>query len=870
MSEMSFFAKSIMEQKYAHELEDGRKETWSEIADRVSHHVLKALNIRKNYIDDVKEIIEKRQFMPGGRYLYAVGRPYHQVQNCLLLRAEDSREGWADLLQKSSMALMTGAGIGVDYSHIRPEGKPVRKTGGVATGPLALMQMLNECGRGIMQGGSRRCLPDDTMVTMSDYTEKRIADIKIDDEVLTRFGAKKVTNVFDQGYQPVIKIETELGSIRTTGNHKLLTSTRSRTKTFYSPTSALNLDCKLYKVLVPTYTGGNDIDLGYAYVLGFYLGDGCSHSSGRTNEVTFQVDKPKYNQKQVNKICNTLNEMGYKTAVRKGHGECTEIRCQSIDAYNYFVEFKKPNTPFSIPENILNASLESRRAFMAGWFDADGYLGKAGFKLANTHESVRKEAKDFLEKLGFYITESGIELRLSSYQKQYFIESIGKYMFKKTRFGVHKSTSEIPVNIISISKEIAQVHTFDIEVEDVHEFIADGFVSHNSAIWAGLNWKHADAHKFVAMKNWIPEVRSLKDKDFNFPATMDGTNISIQLDDEFFKAFGNEKSPLHSQAQSIYWAVVRQMLKTAEPGFSVDVGVNSGETLRNACTEVTSNDDSDICNLGSINLARINSLEEMKKVTELATLFLLAGTVYSHVPYSKVDEVRTRNRRLGLGLMGLHEWLLVRGKKYESDPELQKYLEIYATSTAIAKTYADKYDLSAPVKTRAIAPTGTIGIVAETTTGIEPIFCVAYKRRYKKGSDMNAFQYVIDPTAKKLIDKGVNSDHIEDAYVLADDIERRISFQAWVQEYVDHSISSTLNIPSWGSEKNNDNTVQSFGNMLIKHLPKLRGITCYPDGARGGQPLTPVRYLTAAKHVGEVFYESADVCDITRAGSCGS
>lgn len=547
MHEMSPFAKTIFEQKYAHDLEEGRKETWDETADRVSFNVMKALGIRKNYIDEVKEIISKKQFIPGGRYLYASGRPFHQVQNCLLLRAEDSREGWADLMQKSTMALMTGAGIGVDYSQIRPEGKIIRKTGGVATGPIALMQMLNEAGRGVMQGGSRR-----------------------------------------------------------------------------------------------------------------------------------------------------------------------------------------------------------------------------------------------------------------------------------------------------------------------------------SAIWAGLNWKHADAHKFVTMKNWIPEVRSLKDKDFNFPATMDGTNISIQLDDEFFKAYHNEKHPHHTQAQSIYWAVVRQMLKTAEPGFSVDVGENAGETLRNACTEVCSSDDSDICNLGSINMANIGSLSEMKKVTELATLFLLAGTVYSHVPYAKVDEVRTKNRRLGLGLMGLHEWLMVRGMKYGPDPVLQEYLEIYATSTDIAARYAAKYDISAPVKTRAIAPTGTIGIVAETTTGIEPIFCVAYKRRYKKGSDMNAFQYVVDPTAKKLIDKGVNPEHIEDAYVLADDVERRIGFQAWVQKYVDHSISSTINLPSWGSEKNNDNTVRDFGNMLINYLPSLRGITCYPDGARGGQPLTPVRYLTASKHIGEVFYESADICEISKAGSCGS
>jgi ribonucleoside-diphosphate reductase alpha chain len=543
---MSSFARTIMQQKYAHTKSDDTKETWEEIANRVARVVLKSVNAPRAQVEATIKLIAERKFIPGGRYLYAAGRPFHQVQNCLLLRAEDSREGWADLMQKATMALMTGAGIGIDYSSIRAEGKPIRKTGGFATGPLALMQMVNEAGRGIMQGGARR-----------------------------------------------------------------------------------------------------------------------------------------------------------------------------------------------------------------------------------------------------------------------------------------------------------------------------------SAIWAGLNWAHPDAQKFVTLKNWIQEVRDLKTRDFNFPATMDGTNVSIQLDDEFFKAYHNERHRLHGHAHSVYWATVKQMVKTAEPGFSVDCGVATGETLRNACCEITSHDDSDICNLGSINMANIASLEEMKTATELGTAFLLAGTIYSDVPYAKVDAIRTKNRRLGLGLMGLHEWMLLRGQKYGPSDELAKYMEIYATSTEVAAQYADKWEISHPVKTRAIAPTGTIGIVAETTTGTEPVFCVALKRRYLKGSTWN-YQYIVDPTAKRLIDAGVNPDSIEDAYTLAEDVERRISFQAWLQKYVDHAISSTINLPAWGSEFNNDGTVQKFGRLLIKYLPSLRGITCYPDGARGGQPLTPVSYRTAIKHVGEVFIESTDVCDLTRGGSCGA
>jgi ribonucleoside-diphosphate reductase alpha chain len=539
---MSEFALGTMKRKYSH----GGHEAWEQIAYRVTLHVLSAVNveIHSEFAQKIYHAIRQRKFIPGGRYLYAAGRSLHQVQNCVLLRAQDTREGWAELQWKNGMALMTGAGVGTNYSALREEGAKISRTGGTASGPLSLMNAVNEFGRNVQQGGSRR-----------------------------------------------------------------------------------------------------------------------------------------------------------------------------------------------------------------------------------------------------------------------------------------------------------------------------------SALWAGLSWRHPDVLKFARMKNWIPEVKALKDKDYNFPATMDGTNISIDLDDEFFVAYSTSLHPMHSHAQEIYWLVIRQMLETAEPGFSVNVGDNAGEDLRNACTEVSSHDDSDICNIGSLNMARINSLEEMCELTELATAFLVAGSVYSDIPYDAIGKTRERNRRLGLGLMGLHEWLLKRGKAYAPDADLAQYLDIYADSTRIAHTYCRKWNLSLSVKTRAIAPTGTIGIVGETTTGIEPVFCVAFKRRYLDGQTWK-FQYVVDPTAKRLIDSGIAPESIEDAYSIKP--EARVRFQAWLQGYVDHGISSTINLPAWGSPENNEGRVTEFGNMLMEHLPSLRGITAYPDGARGGQPLSPVQYSLAAANPGQVFVEAQDICDLTRGGSCGA
>lgn len=128
------FAHGIYKDRYAHEGEE-----WPDTARRVTANVLGALGLTDSS-DEFKRIyrlIANREFVPGGRYLYASGRPFHQTQNCLLLKAEDSREGWAELSYKSEMALMTGAGIGVDYSALREAGAPIRKTGGIASGPVA-------------------------------------------------------------------------------------------------------------------------------------------------------------------------------------------------------------------------------------------------------------------------------------------------------------------------------------------------------------------------------------------------------------------------------------------------------------------------------------------------------------------------------------------------------------------------------------------------------------------------------------------------------------------------------------------------------------------------------------------------------------
>ena len=547
----SKFSEDIFKHKYAHE----GCMTWDDLAKTLVDDVCGDL-LSKDEVGTLTEMVRELKFIPGGRYLYYAGRPNKFFNNCYLLKAEeDSREDWANLSWKSESCLMTGGGIGVDYSIYRPEGSGLSKTGGLSSGPIPKMQMINEIGRRVMQGGSRR-----------------------------------------------------------------------------------------------------------------------------------------------------------------------------------------------------------------------------------------------------------------------------------------------------------------------------------SAIYASLNWQHRDIGAFLASKNWYDmdvgqtgfSIGQVKEQDFNFAAPLDMTNISVNYDTEWLLKYWKT-----GEVGDVFKTNVRQALKTAEPGFSFNFFDKENETLRNACTEVTSADDSDVCNLGSINMGRISSLKEFSEVVELATKFLICGTMKAKLPYEKVYLTREKNRRLGLGLMGMHEWLIKKGQKYEVSDELHQWLSVYkGVSDKVSRETADQFNVTRPVANRAIAPTGSIGILAGTSTGVEPIFAVAYKRRYLKGGNKWHYQYVIDSAAQEIIDLyGVKPDNIESALDLASDYKRRMKFQADVQDYVDMSISSTINLPEWGSKLNNEDTVDDFANTLASYAHRLRGFTVYPDGCRGGQPLSSVSYSEAVDKLGEEFeegLETHDICDITgHGGSCG-
>jgi hypothetical protein len=795
------------------------------------------------------------------------------TSNCLLLRAEDSREGWADLLHKASMALMTGAGIGVVYSDVRPEGAAIHRTGGTATGPLALMQMVNEVGRGVMQGGSRRSAiwaglhwdhPDCMkFVTLKNWSPEVRALKERDYNFPATLDGTNISVILDDAFFQAYHDDQHAQHALAHGIY--WATVRQMLKTAepgFSIDAGPNAGEHLRNAPV---TGDTHVltDTGYREV-GSLIGQPVTVWTGKqwAPNVVF---KETYPAAPVVKVGFTGGrslrcDPAHPFLVERYHGRGKRRTLVGIE--------RVPASQLA-PGDVLHVSLPARtasprdvEAYTLGYTYGDGSFGRGNAEITFCTQGSKACAAAMAG-----------SARVSSVNERDARGFTRMYLRTDHAYWGGRDKGAFPVELYAATA--AEQLSFVAGLFD-----ADG------------NWEPTQ-HRLRLSSNYPAFLRGvarvLEQNGILASVHANGTSTcgqkqtyALSVMGDYLQRFATLVPTVRVKPDTTGWEPDRvSTLKVltvepdgVEPVFCADVRVPEhafmaeGVIISN-CTEVTSHDDSDICNLGSINMARIESLEDMAEAVEVATAFLLAGTVYSHLPYDQVDQVRSRNRRLGLGLMGLHEWLLKRGKRYGPDAELAEYLDVYAGSTRVARRYADQWGLSHPIKTRAIAPTGTIGIVAETTTGVEPIFCVAYKRRYLKGTTVH-YQYVIDPAAKRLIDQGLDPEAIEDAYSLAEDVERRVAFQAWVQQYVDHAISSTINLPHWGSPSNNEGTVQAFGTMLLRYLPGLRGVTCYPDGARGGQPLTPVKYATAIKHVGEVFIEQADVCDLTKGGSCGS
>lgn len=857
---MSKFSDLIFKRTYAI-TED---ETWEQCARRVSKFVADLSKKDNQKLENTfYDVISQKKFIPGGRYLYSAGRKIPQINNCFLLKAEDSREGWANLVSKHIVALSTGGGVGTEYSSIREKGAPISGFGGTASGPVSLMAMVNEVARQVMAGGKRRSAlwaglnwqhPDieefisvkNWSLSIQAFKEKDFnfpapldmtnISVGLDDEFFKR--VKKDKNAWDLYYK-ICKSMCKTGE----------------------PGFAINIEDKSSETL------RNPCQPGWASILtpdglrklnDIKIGDKI-WSESKWTEV---VNKQSSGVKTVYRYRTTAGVF-YGTENHKLISKGVKIEakdCQTVDILsgpNYHdIEIN--------PQDVMD-----------GLVIGDGSVHKASNNLVhlyigeNDQDYFTSEIKDYLQKERKGLNDYAWEVKTTcSYDEVIKLNDRAIperfiYADKHKIAGFLRGLYSANGSVVG-GKRVTLKTTSIILVEQVQQMLsAIGITSYFTTNKSRPN-KFSNGTYIMAESY---DVNIGADRDIFFHKIGFLQNYKIEkLKNTIYELQKATKS------RKLSYDVISVDQLWDEEVFDITVNNTThtywtgGLNVSN-CNEVVSHLDSDICNLGSVNLSKIKDVNELTEVTQIATTFLYLGTHSGWLPHADFAKVREIHRRIGLGLMGIHEFCIREGEKYAPNEKLGSWLKAWKEASENAADYASKTNIASgtpPIALRALAPNGTISIIGETTSSLEPIFCVAYKRRFLDNYGKWKYNYVIDPTAERLIKEGVKPENIEDAYSLSHDIERRIAMQAFVQQYVDQGISSTINVPAWGEPGNNN--CKHFAETLLNYLPKLRGITLYPEGARSGQPLTPVKYETAISHNEVTFEEGEDRC---LGGVCG-
>jgi len=855
---MSVYAETIFKGHYAF----NDKEDWLGCAARVSKFNSDGdAALEKKFFN----AISTRKFLPGGRYLYSAGRKLPQITNCFLLRAKDSREGWGEILDRHAVALSLGGGVGTYYGDVRAKGATINRYGGVAGGPVSLIQMINEVARYIQAGGARRAAlwaglpwwhPDiEEFFTIKNWPT-HIRALKEDNfEFPAPLDMTNVSVCLDDEFFKEIKKNEDVQKL-------YYNIVRQALKTG-EPGFSVNIKDQSKQVL------RNPCQPGWATVLtpdGIKMFDDIAVGSVIWSGDTWTIVTNKQHT-------GTKEVLKYETTAGSFFGT-EEHRVMSNGIRTPVKEAQEIDICTGRKLELNDKNLRAQDV-MDGLVIGDGGVHKASNNLVALYVGDN-DKKDYqqssiaplmvkyrpgLDKKAWGVTTTILPNELpKTYDRVvpnrfFFGSSSVKLGFLRGLFSANgsvvgkgsgcrvtlKQTSRVLINQVQVMLSSVGIKSYVTTNKPRIVEHHNGTYTSRQSYDLNISTDRYQFHKTIGFihgyKNKILSNNLMTPSAFTNPrTTYDIIAVTSYGDHEVYDITVDD-------AMHTYWT--------------------NGMLVSN-CTEITSDTPYDCCNLGSINLSKIKDLNELEEITRIGVKFLYLGTSKGVLPHENFYEVRKKNHRIGLGLMGLHEFCIRNDLRYEPSGTLGKWLHTWETvSDDEAKNVAKENGGIVPIAVRSIAPTGTISIIGETTSGIEPIFCRSYKRRWIENGRWK-YTYVIDPTAARLIQEGVSHDDIEDAYTLARDVERRLSMQAFIQDYVDQGISSTINLPEWGEPGNSN--AKKFSEVLLKYLPKLRGITMFPEGSRPGQPLTPVRYETAIKHKDVMYEEDSDRCV---GGVCG-
>ncbi len=409
---------------------------------------------------------------------------------------------------------------------------------------------------------------------------------------------------------------------------------------------------------------------------------------------------------------------------------------------------------------------------------------------------------------------------------------------------------------------------------------------------------------------WHPDI-----EDFitakQTPGVLENFNISIAVDDAFMKAVEkNEdydlKNPRNGEkirkinARSLFKLIAYSAWKSAEPGLLYIDTINKANptpkfpiNATNPCGEVPM-PDYESCNLGSINLDSFVDMDwtkgnwkkkvnwdRLRYVVRLAVQFLDNVIDLNKYPIPQIKERTQYHRRMGLGVMGFSKMLVKIGVKYNSPEALDiaEYTMKFITDEARKMSHelgrargsfpgfkeskwAKKYDAMRNATVTSIAPTGTISMISNTSSGIEPMFALAYIKNVMDGTKLyysdEVFEHVLKVRGlytpelmQEVIDNGSVQameeipNELKEVFVVSHDIksEDHVKIQAAFQKHTDLAVSKTINLPPEASVEDVENSYELAWKLGCK------GITIYRDGSRGPGVLTKVKKTEAPKYV---------------------
>lgn len=368
-----------------------------------------------------------------------------------------------------------------------------------------------------------------------------------------------------------------------------------------------------------------------------------------------------------------------------------------------------------------------------------------------------------------------------------------------------------------------------------------------------------------------------KTEEVVIPAT--DKDVAVKIANAFYKIryddFFDFIEEYTLMAKDLWNKIVDRNMKSGEPGFlfidNIETYFNNQYFQKfsapNPCAELPLPHGGSCC-LGSINLSSMydekkNDVDWSKlgKTIKTGVRFLDNVLTVNRYPIPASEGVAKAGRQIGLGTLGLHYLLIKLGFKYGSKKSLEFLERLYATirneayeaSIELAKEKGafPEFDLDEYINNNfvkklpprllrkikkygirnvscsTVAPTGTVSMIAGVSSGIEPIFAPVYERNYRVGNSIHK-ETVMDSLFAEFVNEGKNLKAFRGAYDITP--EEHLAVQSTIQEFVDASLSKTINLPPNYDSKN-------LADTLLDFTDHLKGVTIYQAGSRGDEPL---------------------------------